>query len=358
MKTVSKRILLFLLCTALSFSMFACSGSGSGSSAPAASTTSATSGENSSTKYSQKQYMTFGSSPSSSQYYAYWVGVAKAINAVYPQFQIDVSETQGAVDSTKRCRTGDEIIGICTSSTAVDSYNGTGSFQGDPDPKARILWYFDKSYVQMVVAKSAGIKSVSDLNGKKFNPGGTGTSAAQSEMQILDLLNVKPNLFESSQNDAGEAVTNHQIIGATKLGIVPDSFIMQIAASIDIDLVSLTDDEVSKVCAAHPDLSPATIPAGSYKGVDHEVKTVMSLQGCQTTTDLVDQELGYMLVKAMCEGGHSVWAQAYPSGANIDILDLTLDSTVPLSAGTVQYMVEKGYKVPEKLIPPEYVPVT
>ena len=29
----------------------------------------------------------------------------------------------------------------------------------------------------------------------------------------------------------------------------------------------------------------------------------------------------------------------------------------PLQAGTVQYLVEKGYDVPENLIPPEYVPV-
>jgi TRAP transporter TAXI family solute receptor len=301
--------------------------------------------------------MTFGSSPSSSQYYAYWVGVGKAINAIYPQLQIVISETQGAVDSTKRCRTGDVIIGICTSSTACDTYNGTGSFKDDPDPTARVLWYFDKSYIQMVVAKSAGITGISDLNGKKFNPGGTGTSAAQSELRILDILGVKPDLFESSQNDAGDAVTNRQIIGATKLGIVPDSFVMQIAAGIDIDIVSLTDEEVAKVCAECPDLAPATIQSGSYKGVDHEIKTVMSLQGCQTTTDQVDQELGYMLVKAMCEDGRTIWGEAYPSGANIDILELSLSSTVPLHAGTVQYMVEKGYTVPENLIPPEYVPV-
>ena len=35
----------------------------------------------------------------------------------------------------------------------------------------------------------------------------------------------------------------------------------------------------------------------------------------------------------------------------------TLASAIPLHAGTVQYLIEKGVSVPESLIPPEYIPV-
>ena len=39
-------------------------------------------------------------------------------------------------------------------------------------------------------------------------------------------------------------------------------------------------------------------------------------------------------------------------------LAMTLQAAAtPLHAGTVQWLVEHGYEVPEHLIPPEYVPV-
>ena len=57
------------------------------------------------------------------------------------------------------------------------------------------------------------------------------------------------------------------------------------------------------------------------------------------------------MIKAMWEDGKELWQNAYPVGKDNDVLAMTLQ------AGTVQYLVEKGYDVPENLIPPEYVPV-
>jgi TRAP transporter TAXI family solute receptor len=310
-------------------------------------------GESAGAKSAQKVYMTFGASPASSQFYTYWVAVGKAVSTAYPEYQISVSETQGSVDSTKRVNSGELLVGISTSASDYDNYNGAGSFEGKPNKNARILWYFDVSPIQVVVSKESGITKMRDLQGKKFSPGGTGTSVAIVMRQMLQVLNIQPDLFEAGQGDAGDAVSNRLIVGATKAGIVPDSFVMQVAASIPIDVITMTDDEVTQINRALPYLVPVAIPPGSYKGVDHEIKTVQILQGAQASIQL-PQEEGYKFIKAMCEGGKSVWTEAYPSGANIDILNLTTKSSIPLHSGSVQYLREKGYTVPQNLVPPEY----
>ena len=59
-------------------------------------------------------------------------------------------------------------------------------------------------------------------------------------------------------------------------------------------------------------------------------------------------------MKAMFEDGRDVWSVAYPQGAEKDLIELTLQSPIPLHAGTVQYLKEKGVEIPETLIPEEY----
>jgi TRAP transporter TAXI family solute receptor len=173
--------------------------------------------------------------------------------------------------------------------------------------------------------------------------------------QILEVLNIQPNLFEAGLNDAGEAVSNRTIVGVTKSGsgISPDSFVMQIAATLPIEVINMSEDEITQITAALPFLVPVTLPAGMYKGVDHEIRTVMFLQGCQASIKL-PQEDGYKFIKAMCEGGKQVWTEAYPAGAKNDILELATKSALPLHSGAVQYLREKGYTVPQHLVPPEF----
>lgn len=301
----------------------------------------------------KNQFMTFAAPPASSALYPYWVAVGKAISSAYPEYRITVSESQGAVDIAKRVRKGDIIVGNCVSSTDYENYFGEGTFKGTPFKDLRILWYYETTPEQIAVTKSSDVKTLADLNGKKLNPGGTGTSAAAIMYSIMNLFNIKPNYFEAGQADAADAYSNRQIIGTVKLGPAPDSYILQLIAAQPTALINIPDAEVAQIVKKYPYLIAFTIPAKMYKGIDNATQTVATIQGAQTTTKL-SQEDGYKMIKAMWEGGKKVWQTAYPQGANTNILELSLKSSIPLHAGTVQYLKEKGYEVPANLIPPEY----
>ena len=99
-----------------------------------------------------------------------------------------------------------------------------------------------------------------------------------------------------------------------------------------------------------------TIPAGTYEGIDYDVNTYCFSQGAQSSSNL-SQETGYKICTAIFETQRDVWEAAMPNLASNDMVAYTLASAIPLHAGTVQYLIEKGVSVPESLIPPEYVPV-
>lgn len=299
------------------------------------------------------QFMTFAAPPASSALYPYWVSVGKAISTVYPEYKISVSESQGAVDIMKRVRSGESNICNSVSSTDFESFTGAGTFKDQPNDKIRMLWYYEVTAEMFCVSIDSGVTKLADLNGKKFNPGGTGTSAAAISMNIFDIFGIKPEIFPAGQADAADAYANRQIVGTVKLGPTTDSYIMQLDAALPVTIINMTDEEIAKILEKYPYLIKVVVPGGTYKNIPKDVQTVGTPQGAVTTTALT-QEDGYKFVKAMMEGGKSVWQAAYPTGANNDYVKLTLASSVPLHAGTVQYFKEKGIEVPAKLIPAEY----
>jgi TRAP transporter TAXI family solute receptor len=300
-------------------------------------------------------YLTLAAVPASSGLYPYCVSIGKLISTVMPKYQITVSESGGNVDNTQRLRKGEIKIANSISNTDYESYTGTGTtFKGSPYKDFRILWYYEVSPIQICVAADSGIKTIWDLNGKKFNPGGTGTAASVVIHAAFDALGIKPDYFEAGQADAADAYSNRQIVGVVKTGPYPDSFIMQINANRPVRLLDIAPEDMKKIRAAIPSVSQAVVPAGSYKGVDDEAACVSTFQGIQVAMGF-SQEDGYAMFKAMWEDGKKTWQTAYPVGASRNVPEITLQAaSTPLHPGTVQYLKEHGFTVPAELIPPEY----
>lgn len=304
----------------------------------------------------ETRFMNFAAPPGSSNYYPYWVAVAKAVQTAYPEFRINVSESQGAVDIVRKIRANMTPLGNSQSSSDYENYHGLGLFKGKPNPEARIMWYFDESPIQFIVLDEANVKTPKDLNGKKFSPGGTGTATAIMPRQILEALGVKPNYFEAGQGSAADAVANRQIVGTVKTSNIfgPDSYMMQIQANVPVGLLGFTAEEQQIIAEQYPFMLPWTIPGGLYEWIPEDTRTVKIAMGA-TTTSKLSQEDGYKMISAITTpAGKQLVDAAFPNGANQDVMQLTLQSKVPLHAGTVQYLVEKGFEVPAELIPPEY----
>lgn len=297
---------------------------------------------------------TFAAAPSTSPVYSYWVAIAQAVNKTYPQFNITVTETTGALDITRRVRAGQAAVGNSMGDLDYANFNGMDQFKGKPNKKARIIWYFDHLIAHWVVSKASGITTIEGLTGKDFNPGGAGGGIVLITKKTMASLGVKPRYYEGTQSSAMQAISNRQIIGLSKTGPVPDSFIQQIAVNTPIELLGLTKEQQAKVLSEYPYWSAYTIPAKTY-GDTREALTIAVLVGAQATSDL-PEEAGYAFFKAMWEGGKSIWQAAYPSAAKINVLQHTLQSTIPLHAGAVRYLKEQNVEVPARLIPPEYKP--
>ncbi|WP_276954491.1 TAXI family TRAP transporter solute-binding subunit [Enterocloster lavalensis] len=302
------------------------------------------------------RHLTLAAVASSSGLFPYCVSIGKVLSTL-PELDITVSESGGNVDNTQQLRAGEISIANSISNTDYESYTGTGSTFKEPFKDFRILWYYESSPIQICVAKDTGIASLEDLEGQTFNPGGTGTAASVVTHEALDVLGIKPEYFEAAQADAADAYSNRQIVGAVKTGPFPDSYVMQLNTNRPIQMINIPDEQLNTILEAIPSVKSAVIPAGVYDGVDYEVQTLSTYQGLQVDMSF-SQDLVYRMWKAMWEEEADTWKNAYQIGADNNIPELTLKAaSTPLHAGTVQYLTELGYEVPQELIPEEYVPV-
>lgn len=352
-----KRILATLMVTALSASLLTGCGE---SEKPAASGQNQAAGnvQGEAAEDVQERYLTLSAVASSSGLFPYCVALGEVLSNL-PELEITVAESGGNVANTQELRVGEVSIANSISNTDYESYTGTGTtFEGNPYTDVRILWYYESTPIQVFVAEDTGIESLAGLNGQTFNPGGTGTAAAVVMHEALDVLDIHPNYFEAAQADAGDAYANRQIVGSVKTGSAPDSYIVQANTNRAAKLLSYTEEELATVLEAIPSVTTGIVPANSYDGIDYEVETLCTYQGIQVDMSF-SQELVYKMWKAMWEEYADTWKTAYTNGADNNIPEMTLQAAkTPLHAGTVQYLTELGYEVPEELIPEEYVPVS
>lgn len=300
----------------------------------------------------QKKLLAMGSTQSSSSHYAYFVAVAKIMNTHVPEVNINVVETGASVDNINRIKKGQLDLGMTTIHLQYQAYHGMGPWKDNAIKDQYVLWVYQPAPQNFVVREDSGVKSVYDLPGKTFNPGMRGSATEKTAEAILDALGVTPNFYRGGTEDTVAAIKDRRVVGYVKSGAGVkslDASTLDIATFAPIRLLGFTDQDIAKVQAKYPYLSPVTVPKGIYKDTpDH--KTFAMLIGVVASKNL-SEDLVYKMVKAAHENFADQVA-AYPSIKGENLSALTLDTcTVPLHPGAIKYYKEKGLKIPEPLIP-------
>lgn len=299
-----------------------------------------------------KKLLAMGTTQSSSSHYAYFVAVAKVINTNLPDVNITVVETGASVDNINRINKGELDLGMTTIHLQYQAYHGLGPWKGKPIKDQYVLWVYQPAPQNFVVREDSGVKSVYDLAGKPFNPGMRGSATEKTVEAILDALGVTPKYYRGGTEDAVAAIKDKRIVGYVKSGAglnSLDASTLDIATFTSIRLLGFTAEDINKVQAKYPYLSPITVPKGIYKEIP-SYQTFAMLIGAVVKKNL-PEEFVYRMVKAVWEGFDEQVA-AFPSVKGINLPKLTLETcTVPLHPGAIKYYRELGLKVPGNLIP-------
>lgn len=296
----------------------------------------------------------FGSTAISSVHYTYAAAATKAINDVSDQVAVTVISTGGAVDNLQRLARGQIDMGLGTFATVYQAYKGIGKFKGRQMPKLRGLWVHANSIQAWVVRKDSGIKKLTELEGKTFTPGQRGSATEQLVIQMLEVLDIQPDYFRASLADAVDAVKDQRSVGYVKAGGAStlDGTTLELMALTPIRLLSFTPEQVTTVKEELPFINFKTYGEGEVKGFPRMTTPVQVIGEFTTAAAMTKAQVKAILAGVFDNPEPQV--TAFPTFGKMDVAQDSLDLiTIPLHAGAVEFYRERGYQVPERLIPPE-----
>jgi len=149
---------------------------------------------------------------------------------------------------------------------------------------------------------------------------------------------------------SADAMANGQAVAAGIPSGPPTSAVTKLmSANADkFTLLSVTDEEAAAMDGGRNLWTPYTIAAGTYPGIDSDVKTIAQPNFLAVNAD-VDDEHVYLLTKTIYE--NLAFLQAiHPATKAMDINAAMAGLPVPLHPGAAKYYKEAGLDIPDRLM--------
>ena len=285
-------------------------------------------------------------------YYPIGGGFAEMINNHIDGAQATAEVTGASVENMGLIMRGDADLALVLADTAYQAYTGTGDFDGRQIENTRALASVYPNAVQLVTLAESDIQSIADLAGKRVSVGAPGSGTELNARALLEANGVNYEDFTPRRlnfNETADAIRDGDIdAGFWSVG-PPTSSILNLAATRDIRLIGLSDEEIANAQEVEAVFAPYELAAGMYDGMDEAVQTIGIPNVLVVNADM-DEELAYQLTQLLFENTDELIA-VHPA-ANDTTVEFTMNSTpVPLHPGALRYFEEVGAEIPDRLRP-------
>lgn len=305
--------------------------------------------------------LNMGSTSSTSAVYAWCVATANVINKANVGLNVTVVESGAALDNLRKLKEGvfDFALSIDIPS-AMQMVQGIDSFKGQPWQDVRVLFIRNVTIDRLYARKDAGVKTFTDLGGKRFSPGIPGASSTAYMMKFNEVLKANINFVPGTLSDSIGALQTNRIVGLQKTSPVSamDASLIEVNLTTPITALGFTKDDVARITKVYPYIPFIETAKGSIAqipdaGPMYELAPIVGAMASKA----LPEDVAYRIVKSYVEGLPEV-AASYPAVKGWDpVSDLFKyvpeGAEVPVHLGLVRYAKEKGIAVPKRFLPPE-----
>jgi TRAP transporter TAXI family solute receptor len=236
-----------------------------------------------------------------------------------------VESTGGSVYNIKTIKAGELDFGIAQSDVVYQAAHGEGKFKDAPYKDLRVVMSIHPELLTLAVRKDSGIKKFQDLKGKHINIGNPGSGNEATVKLLLktdpdvSLKDIKADGLKSAE--CPNALKDKKIDGYFYMVGHPTANFKDAANSTDIDLISLDNSKgAQKLVEEKPYYAWGVIPAGMYKGVDHDTKT-FGVKAVLVTSSKASEKAVYNMVKSILDN-FDAFKKLHPAYKNLTKEDL------------------------------------
>ncbi len=291
--------------------------------------------------------VTLKAAKSSSSYYQMAVGIGENIKkASKNSISTTIEESQGSVQNVKEVKrrkgnylftTPPVLLKLAKAKKGPFKTDNPASFD-----KVRSLFPIPFLTMHFVARKDSKIKKFEDLNGKTLlvAKGTFGGREAVKYIKLLGLSN-KVQVVRAELSNAVAALKNNQIDAFATSGSYPAPNVIEAAATTDIELISLSDEQIAKTKR-----DKLVIPANTYAKITKDISTTTLPVGVYTTSDL-SEDLAYKITKYFWESKSRLEKQN-SWWKSVTYKNLSMFKT-KLHKGALRYYKEQKVDIPKDI---------
>jgi hypothetical protein len=275
-------------------------------------------------------------------YYPLGVGLSKIYGEKIKGSKVQVQSTKASVENLNLIQSGKGELAFVLGDSVKYGWEGNeeAGFKSKLTNLRGIAGIYP-NYVHIVAAKSANIKSLADLKGKRVS---VGAPKSGTELQARAILKAAGMSYKDLRKveylpfgQSVELIKNRQIDATIQSAGLGVSSIKDLANSVEIEIVEIPASLIAKLGAPYV---AATIPAGTYKGIDKDANTA-GIVNFLITSKKVSNETAYQMTKNIFENLPDLVA-THAAAKNININKALTGMPVPLHPGAKKYYQEKG----------------
>ena len=224
------------------------------------------------------------------------------------------------------------------------SYNGT-SDKVTHNKDLRAAFSVHPEPYQLIAAKGSGIKTWTDMKGKKFNMGNPGSGQRATTELLMERYKTPKDFFglvtEMTSSEHSKALCDGKIDAYGYVVGIPNSGVAVATEGCGAYIVSLATDVEKGLISEFPFYGPVDIPKGAYTSTTEPVTTFGGYATIVTSAKVPD-DVVYEVVRAVFENLddfkalHPAYSILTPEGM------IKNGISAPLHPGAVKYYKEKG----------------
>jgi hypothetical protein len=281
-------------------------------------------------------------------YYVFGGGIAQVISKYIPNTEATAEVTAASVDNCKLIQAGKADLTIIMADTGYDALKGMERFKPSGPIPLRTIGVLYSNYMQFVALEGPGIKSISDLKGKRVSTGAPGSGTEVMAVRVLESYGIDATKDirreRLSVAESAGALKDRKVDAFAWVGGLPTAAVLDLAATPGIKMKILSSaDHIDKMKQKYgPVYFPLTIPKNTYPHMDADVQVacVANLLVCH---EKMDAKLVYNILKVLLEHQPELVA-VHQEAKNFTLASAAVGSSLPYHPGAIKYFREKGIK--------------
>lgn len=298
-----------------------------------------------STGFAAKTRLGFGGGPEGGTFQYFSNGIASRLSKVLPDTEVSNMASAGSVENLRRVNSGEIDFGISYSGDTYLARNGRLTNDTNKYPNVYAMAFLYGAPAHLIVLDGKGINEIGDLAGKRVAVGGAGSGAAAAAQRYFSAIGLwdKMKIEYIGYSKAAAAIGDGLIDAMWVFAGFPNSSVIQAAASNKIKILSTWDaGEKGGAFKEYPFYAPLTIPAGTYSGVDYDVKSFQDSALWVAGKHVAPEHVYNALANIYTKEGLSYMVKVKSTAKSMSVEGALTGIVTPVHPGAQKFWKEKG----------------